>query len=477
MKERGLFIGIQHQLHYLQDSAKGSCCQKGQLYMPHVAFVPFTGFRIREEEMLELGMSLPGLKQRAQAVAQLPALGLLTLAGLTPPSWTCTYHEASFCNQELAERIIQERPDLVAVSALTASVEEAYRFSAVLRRAGLRVVLGGLHATACPDEARQHVNSVVIGEGEPVWPQILADAISGMLQPVYRRRAPFNLAQSPVPRFDLLAGRRPPRFTLQTQRGCPLACEFCGASRLLGPFREKPLANICRELDAITRIRPEPLLELADDNTFAGSRDGYALLEKLADSKARYFTEVDWRIGNRPDLLRALANSGCVQVLVGIESLVYRHAGMGPKQADWSCIEDALAAIQDAGVAVIGCFIVGADGETPESLDRLGQVILNSSLADVQITMQTPFPGTPLFHRLQKQGRLLPDRGWPFYTLFDVTYQPDRMRVAELEAGFRSLIRQVFNAEATCKRTAIRKKIWQQNPRLSPWASELSPVT
>src|SRR5262245_34610620 len=126
---------------------------------------------------------------------------------------------------------------------------------------------------------------------------------------------------------------------------------------------------------------------------------------------------------------------------------------------------------------LLAVFIVGADGETRESLDRLGQVILDSSLADVQITVQTPFPGTPLFQHLQKQGRLLPDRGWPFYTLFDVTYQPDRMRVAELETGYRSLIRQVFNAEATCKRTASRKKIWQQNPRLSPWASELSPVT
>jgi hypothetical protein len=118
--------------------------------MPHVAFVPFTGFRIREPEMLALGMSLPGLRPRAAVVAQLPALGLLTLAGLTPPPWTCSYHEAASADEALAERIRQERPTLVALSALTASVEEAYRFSGVLRSAGLRAVLGGLHATACP---------------------------------------------------------------------------------------------------------------------------------------------------------------------------------------------------------------------------------------------------------------------------------------------------------------------------------------
>jgi radical SAM superfamily enzyme YgiQ (UPF0313 family) len=442
--------------------------------MPHVAFVPFTGFRIREAEMLELGMSLPGLQPRAQAIAQLPALGLLTLAGMTPAPWTCSYHEASSWNQELVERILEEHPDVVAISALTASVEEAYQFSAALRRERVRVVLGGLHATACSEEARQHADAVVIGEGEPVWPRILADALAGNLQPVYQSRTPFDLGQSPLPRFDLLTGRRPPRFTLQTQRGCPLACEFCGASRLLGSFREKPLANVSRELAAIAKIRPEPLLELADDNTFAGPRAFAPLLEKLADSGARYFTEVDWRIGTRPDLLNALAASGCVQVLVGIESLVYKHGGMGPKFAEWSRIQDALLAIQDAGVAVIGCFIVGADGETRQSLDRLEQMILDTELADVQITIQTPFPGTALFRRLQKQNRLLPERGWPFYTLFDVTYRPDAMSVEELERGFQNLVRHVFAAPAATRRNAIRKRIWSANPRLRQWAFDLS---
>jgi radical SAM superfamily enzyme YgiQ (UPF0313 family) len=245
---------------------------------------------------------------------------------------------------------------------------------------------------------------------------------------------------------------------------------------LLGPFREKPLTNIARELTAIASIRPGPLLELADDNTFAGSRDFAPLLEKLADCGARYFTEVDWRIGTRPDLLSALAASGCVQVLVGIESLVYQHAGMGPKQAEWSRIQDALTSIQQAGVAVIGCFIVGADGETRRSLERLEHMILSSGLADVQITIQTPFPGTALLRRLQKEGRLLPERGWPFYTLFDVTYRPEPMTVAELESGFQNLVRQVFAGPAVARRNAIRKKIWSDNPRLRPWAFEHSPA-
>jgi radical SAM superfamily enzyme YgiQ (UPF0313 family) len=264
---------------------------------------------------------------------------------------------------------------------------------------------------------------------------------------------------------------------VQTQRGCPLACEFCGASRLLGPHRLKPISNLKRELAAIAARVPRPILELADDNTFAGGRDAPEFMEALATAGARYFTEVDWRIGENPALLSGLAASGCVQVLVGIESLVFRHQGMGAKQAELPRIMNALDAIQESGVAVIGCLIVGCDGETHGSLERLADFIQSSSLADVQLTLQTPFPGTPLRRRLAREGRLLPNRGWSYYTLFDLTYRPDTMGVAELESAFRELVRQVFSPAESARRQAIRKQIWQCNPRLHPCVSELLPST
>ncbi|HEY3241732.1 MAG TPA: cobalamin-dependent protein [Phycisphaerae bacterium] len=271
--------------------------------MPHVALVPLVGLRIRETELLELGVTLPGLRQRGAAIAQLPALGLLTLAGMTPPDWMCSYHEACRWDDAWADAIAAQRPTVAALSALTASIEDAYRFSAALRRRGIRTVIGGLHVTACPDEALAHCDAVVIGDGEPVWHEILADAQAGVLKPCYRGRQPLNLARAPLPRFDLLGTRKRTRFTLQTQRGCPLACDFCAASRLLGPFREKPVANIAAELAAIRVFERRPVIELADDNTFAGSRDVQPLFKALAHSGARYFTEADWRIGERPDVL------------------------------------------------------------------------------------------------------------------------------------------------------------------------------
>jgi radical SAM superfamily enzyme YgiQ (UPF0313 family) len=228
---------------------------------------------------------------------------------------------------------------------------------------------------------------------------------------------------------------------------------------LLGSFEEKPVANIVRELAAITAINSRPLVELADDNTFAGGRDPAALLEALKRAGARYFTESDWRIGERPDVLAGLAASGCVQVLVGIESLVFRYPGMGQKRAELARIMDAVERIQDSGVAVNGCFILGAEGETRQSLDRLTEFILQSPLAEVQLTLQTPFPGTGLYRRLQAQGRLLPERGWSLYTLFDVVYQPDQLTVAELECGFREAATAVFSPAASSRRAAIRRRI------------------
>jgi radical SAM superfamily enzyme YgiQ (UPF0313 family) len=431
--------------------------------MPHVVLVPLVGFRIREQELLALGMSLPGLGPRARAVGQLPALGLVTLAGMLPEYWTCDYRPASACDDELIAWILDRRPNLVAVSALTASVEEAYRLCDRLRQAGIATVIGGLHATACPEEAALHATSVVAGSGEPVWRQVLADAESGDLQPIYRasrRLSGGNLSSGdwPLPRFDLL-GPDVPRFTLQTQRGCPLACDFCAASRLLGPFQEKPLASIERELAAIGRLSDRPLVELADDNTFAGGRDPARLFAALEAAQVRYFTEADWRIGERPDVLAGLAASGCAQVLVGIESLVFRYPGMGEKRAELARIMDAVERIQDSGVAVNGCFIVGAEGETRESLDRLTRFVLDSPLAEVQITLQTPFPGTALHRRLKEQGRLLPDRGWSSYTLFDVTYQPDSLSVEELAQGFREVVSALFSRDASARRSAIRRRI------------------
>lgn len=433
--------------------------------MPHIALAPLTGLRVRSEKVLELGMTLPGMRKRADALSQIPALGLLTLAGMTPPDWTISYHDAARWDEALVDEIAATAPTLVAVSALTASIDEAYAFSKSIRERGIKTAIGGLHATGCVEEASQHFDAVAIGDGEPIWTAMLADAEAGALKPCYRGHGNFDLRDSPRPRFDLIADRPHSRWTVQTERGCPFACDFCAASRLLGPFREKPIEKIRAELEEIRRLSRHVWLELADDNTFVLRRDADELLQVLGDAGVRYFTEADWRIGERPEVLSKLAASGCVQVLVGIESLIFRYPGMGAKQAELDRIMDAVRAIQDAGVVVNGCFILGAEGETDASIDRLAEFILESPLAEVQLTLQTPFPGTALYQKLKRERRLLTDRSWSYYTLFDVTYQPDQMSVQALEAGFERACRMVFSPSASQRRGELRKSIWRKHPQ------------
>ena len=441
----------------------------------YVSFVSFVGLRVREQELLSLGISLPGLTNRRAAVAQLPALGLLTLAGRLPSEWDCSYHEVDKWDQTLVNQIASGRPCLVAISALTASVKEAYRFSSALRQRGIATVIGGLHATACPEEAMNYADAVVVGDGEPVWSRVLEDATLGRAFGIYRADQPFNLNESRPPRFDLAATVPRSRFTIQTQRGCPLACEFCAASRLLGSFREKPARLLRDEFAILNGIVRRPVVELADDNTFAGTRNQRELLGVLFDAGLRYFTESDWRIGERVDLLRDLAASGCVQVLVGIESLVHSYPGFGAKKAELCRVMAALEAIQDHGIAVVGCFVLGADGETKESIANLTQFLLDCPLADVQVTLQTPFPGSPLRKRLAREGRIISDRGWEYYTLFDVTFVPDCMTVPDLEDAYRGLAAVIFSASENRRRASIRKRIWTKSRiarNLRHWRSQ-----
>jgi radical SAM superfamily enzyme YgiQ (UPF0313 family) len=269
---------------------------------------------------------------------------------------------------------------------------------------------------------------------------------------------PFDLADAPLPRWQLLGDQRPPRYTLQTMRGCPWNCSFCAASRLLGPPRTKPDRRIEAELAAIAALQHRPWIELADDNTFAGQRDHAPLLEMLQHVGARWFTESDWRIALQPELLEQIARSGCRQILIGFESHIFRYAGMGAKTAQWQRMVEAAEAIQAAGIVVNACFILGAEGETERSIEWLGDFLEQAPFGEIQLTLQTPFPGTSLHAALKSSGRLLPGN-YERYTLFDVTYQPDAMTVEQLQGAFHALVECVFADNQQQRRNQIQKQI------------------
>ncbi len=434
-----------------------------------IGLLAMSGIRAHDPKLLELGLTLPGFVERSKAIASLPSLGLLYLAACTPPGHEVHYYEAEADGKEPFEVY---DCDLVAISTFSAQVFEAYAIADRLRLAGARVAMGGLHVTVLPKEALQHADYVVIGEGENVWPAVVQAAERGDPPRIFDARdfAPVHVSQLPVPRYDLLAERRPiapgralphyNRFTVQTSRGCPWRCEFCASNVMLGqPYRKRPVTDVIRDIEAIRQVREHPFIEFADDNTFVDKRWGKELCRQFAPLRLKWFTETDISVAEDDELLELMHAAGCRQVLIGLESLSAQplnglelHANI---KARWfNRYAESVRRIQRHGITVNGCFILGLDGHGPDIFEQVLEFACAVELYDVQITVLTAFPGTPLSDRLRREGRIIEPGRWDLCTLFDVNHRPRGMTVAELKEGMYWLTERLYNKECTERRRA-----------------------
>lgn len=428
-----------------------------------IALIAMSGVRAFNEELTRLGMTLPGFVERSQVIASLPSLSLLTLAGATPERFELEYHEVP----DIKNLPVLPACDLAAISTYTAQVKDAYALAERYKDVGVTTVIGGLHATALPHEALRHCDAVVVGEGELSWTQLLEDFERGCLQRVYEPNGrQFDLALAPLPRFDLLDPEEYNRLTVQTQRGCPWKCDFCAGSVMLTPkYKIKPVAKVIDEIRAIKQIWPKPFIEFADDNTFVNKKNSKMLMRALADEGVRWFTETDVSVAEDAELLSLMREAHCAQILVGFESPnaaavdgIELNRNWKKKKVD--SYKAAIDRIQSHGIAVIGCFILGLDGDTSGVFDDIRCFVEESGLFQVQITVMTPFPGTPLYARLKREERLLEETEWGKCTLFDVNFTPKQMSVSELEQGLISLGKQLYSEESRSGRvTAFRRQL------------------
>jgi radical SAM superfamily enzyme YgiQ (UPF0313 family) len=437
-----------------------------------IALIAMSGVRVVNPELTRIGMTLPGFVERLKVISSLPSLGLLTLAGMTPDDIEIEYHEIA----DIREMGTLPECDLAAISTFSAQVKDAYAVAAEYRRQGVHTVIGGLHATAMPDEALRHVDTVVTGEGEISWPGLVDDFRHHRLQRLYQAGGrQFDLADAPLPRYDLLDPDKYNRIPVQTQRGCPWRCDFCASSITLSPrFKVKPVAKVIREIQAIKAIWPRPFVEFADDNTFVNRRHARELMRAMTEEGGvRWFTESDISIAEDDELLTLMREAGCAHVLIGFESpgaaglegIEGRHNW---KRRQLARYHTAVERIQSHGIAVTGCFVLGLDGDTVEVFDAVRRFAESSGLFQVQVTVMTPFPGTPLFERLRREGRLLEEGAWERCTLFDVNFIPKQMSVHELEQGLLELGKQLYSDVAKRHRnTSFRRQV-RDAGRLQP---------
>jgi radical SAM superfamily enzyme YgiQ (UPF0313 family) len=384
---------------------------------------------------------------------------LLVVAALTPQDI-----ELALIDENIEEINFYTDYDLVGITAMTQQAPRAYEIAGKFRARGAKVVLGGIHATVLPDEAEHHADSVVVGEAENSWPELLDDFASNRLRPVYTSQMEADLTKSPIPKYELLKGKSYKIVWIQASRGCPHDCRFCCASRVYGlTYRQKTISQVVEEIKKVRQIHKHALIGFADDNLFSNMDYSRELLEKIADLRIKWIGQSDISVACDDSLLKLIKKSGCVVLLIGLES-VNEDNLRGLDSSNWKQkqrknYEKSIRAIQNNGIGVIGTFIVGFDNDDSSTFDRIAEFIIDNRLAGAQIAALTPFPNTQLREDLLKTDRVL-DTPWGNYTFYDVNIKPDKMSCQELEKGILEVFKKVYSTDVADRKRKYFKNIF-----------------
>ena len=379
-----------------------------------------------------------------------PTLALTSIAAATPAHWSVRYWDENLLQ---GPPPLDPMPAVVGITVHLTFAERAYALARWYRERGAIIVLGGLHATSCEAEVRQHADIVVTGEGVQTWGRVLRDIEHGTPQAVYRGSYKLPYRADPPPRRDLL-----PRDGFLTTssviatRGCHNRCDFCylATEGLHMPYRMRDVQQIVDEL----RADNQPYAVFIDNNL--GSRPDYlrALCQALKPLDIIWSAAVTIDVTDDPDLVLQMALAGCTGVFVGFESL-NEHNLTDARKKTPAPVDYArrVRLLHDCGIQVNGSFVLGFDHDGPDVFEKTVAWIEETRLECATFHLLTPYPGTPLFDRLDAEGRIH-HRDWSRYDTANVVFEPRGMTVDELQAGYAWCYERLFS----------HASIWRRRP-------------
>jgi radical SAM superfamily enzyme YgiQ (UPF0313 family) len=398
-------------------------------------------------------MQIELISPASEDSARMPRLGIGILAAQTPPNIEVIYTDDVVKPFDLERDV--KAVDLVGISADSKTARRAYDIADRYRSRGVKVVLGGIHPTAMPDEALEHADSVVLGEADRLWGKVLTDFQAGELQPRYTGGFP-ELSDLPWARRDLFRSRKYMPFqVIQTMRGCPYPCEFCSVSTANGKtLRMRPVDDVLGEVKTLGNR-----LLFADDNVMIHRKYADELFTRLADLGKSWVGQCSMAAIQHEPNIALMAKSGCKALLVGFESVDEATlAFTGKRQNHPQRYAEIVSRLHDYGISTWGSFVFGFDTDDSEVFERTVEFGIQAKLTMALFAILTPYPGTRLYRRLAEEGRLTDERWWlrPDHDAGSPYFVPKRMTREQLREGWMRAWQRFYSWSSIFKRYTIR---------------------
>ena len=399
-----------------------------------------------------------------QSRVHLPGLTLQMLAAVTPPDV-----DLHIVGETTGNIPFDEPWDLVGLTGMGSGLFRAWQLGDEFRRRGRKVVIGGIAASLVPSELTlARADSIVIGEAENTWPQVLRDARENKLKTIYRMGTPPDIATLPLPRYDLLTGKNFGRWSpVQATRGCPFTCNFCSITAFFHQgYRKRPVSQVLRDVREAKRIRRSRYFAFIDDNIGVDWDYCRELWEALIPEKIIWMSQCSLHIAERQDMLELARRSGCRMLSFGFETVnAANNSSIDKTWNPTTRYPEAIRTIRKYGIDISSEMMIGLDEDDESAFDATYHFVMDNRISVPRVHILTPIPGTPMYDKIRSEGRLLSDGDFVHYTGGQIVFQPRRMEPDVLQSKFWELYEKMFSWKG------ILHRVGRNNAELEPYLS------